>query len=252
MDQWIGKVAVVTGASAGIGAAVTEALVKQGLLVVGFARRLEKLETLSASLKGAKGKFYVKQCDLTKDQDLLDALEWVDSEFGGIDVLINNAGVVNATTFLDDDIADFRNMLNVNFVAGAIATQKVVASMQSRKARGHIINLNSIAGHSIPAVPIGMSAESSTKYAVTALTELVRRELAVANANIKITSISPGYVVGTEILAKAEYDPAELEKIKDLPYIEPKDIVNAIIFVLGTPQNVQITELTIRPLNELL
>ncbi|XP_015512679.1 farnesol dehydrogenase [Neodiprion lecontei] len=252
MDRWIGKVAVVTGASAGIGAAITEALVKEGLLVVGFARRLEKLKTLSASLKGAKGKFYVKECDVTEDQDLLDALKWVEAEFGGIDVMVNNAGVVNATRFLDDDVASFRNMLNVNFVAGAIAIQVAVASMQSRKVPGHIININSIAGHSIPAVPINMSAESSTKYAVTALTELVRRELAVTNAKIKITSISPGNVVGTEILEKAGYDSAELETLQDLPYIEPKDIANAVVYVLGTPHNVQITELTIRPLNELL
>ncbi|XP_046431817.1 farnesol dehydrogenase-like [Neodiprion fabricii] len=249
MDRWVGKVAVVTGASAGIGAAIAEALVKEGLLVVGFARRQVKLEVLAKSFHGLKGKFYVKQCDVSNEEDLVAAFNWVKTELGGIDVLVNNAGVINSRKFLDDDIPSLRNMLNVNFVATAIGTQEAVASMRSRKVPGHIININSVAGHVTPPVPMAISAYCSTKYAVTALTETVRKELAAANAEIKITSLSPGFVA-TEILQKASYDATILEKFRHAPHLEPKDISDAVVYVLGTPQNVQITELTIRPLNE--
>ncbi|XP_015513017.1 farnesol dehydrogenase [Neodiprion lecontei] len=251
MDRWVGKVAVVTGASAGIGAAIAKALVKEGLTVVGFARRLERLETLSASLIGAKGKFYAKQCDVSKEEDLLDAFKWVKTEFGGIDVLVNNAGVVNGRKFLDDDAASLRNMLNVNFMATAIGTQEAVASMQSRNVPGHIININSVVGHKVPDKVMSSSAYCSTKFAVTALCETVRKEIATAKSDIKITSLSPGFVATEIIQQSGMTESAALELYKTLPCLEPQDVANAVVYVLGTPKNVQITELKIQPLHEM-
>ncbi|XP_046748682.1 farnesol dehydrogenase-like [Diprion similis] len=250
MDRWTGKVAVVTGASSGIGAAVTEALVKEGLLVVGIARRLERMKELSRSLAGAKGKLYPRQCDVSKEEDLLNAFKWVNTELGGIDILVNNAGVVKHRKVMDDDIDSFRNMVNVNFMATLIGTKEAVASMQERKVSGHIVNINSILGHSIPDMPMPVSVYPSTKYAVTALSELTRKEFAANKIRVKVTSISPGFVA-TEIFKVGGI--SETEKLfQDTPHLQPKDVADAIVYVLGTPEHVQISELTIRPVCEML
>lgn len=245
MDRWVGKVAVVTGASAGIGAAIAASLVKEGLLVVGLARRLEKLEKLSSSLGGAKGKLYARECDVSNEEDLLEAFEWIKTKLGGVDILVNNAGVVTHKRVIDDEIESFRNILNVNFLASAISVKEAVASMLDRKVAGHVINMNSILGHPIANFSMPTSVYSSSKYAVTALTESVRKELAAANSKIKITSLSPG-IVATEIFELGGISNVE-EMFAKTPHLESKDIADAVLYILGTPENVQITELTIRP-----
>nr|XP_046487728.1 dehydrogenase/reductase SDR family member 11-like [Neodiprion pinetum] len=246
MDRWIGKIAVVTGASSGIGAAVTEALVRKGLLVVGIARRVERLEKLSASLDGAKGKFYPRKCDVGKEEDLLSAFEWVKTELGGIDILVNNAGVVKHCKVMDDNIDSYRNMVNVNFMATVIGMHEAVASMQHRKVSGHIVNVNSVLGHSIADLPMPVSVYPSTKYAITALSEVTRKELAADNVRIKVTSVSPGFV-STEIFETGGLSDTE-KLFQRTPHLQPKDVADAIVYVLGTPENVQISELTIRPI----
>lgn len=92
MNRWNGKVAIVTGASSGIGESTTEALVKHGVKVVGLARRVDRLKELAVKL--GKDKFYPIQCDLRKEEDILKALKWVEKELGGADILVNNAGVI--------------------------------------------------------------------------------------------------------------------------------------------------------------
>ncbi|KAG8250201.1 Dehydrogenase/reductase SDR member 11, partial [Homalodisca vitripennis] len=101
MDKWRGKVAIVTGASAGIGAAVVQALVHHGMVVVGLARRTEKIEEMSAALSkaGEKGKLVGIKTDLKKEGDILSAFQWVEKELGGPDVLVNNAGITYLGNF---------------------------------------------------------------------------------------------------------------------------------------------------------
>lgn len=92
MDQWRGKIAVVTGASSGIGKATCIALLKHGVNVVGLARRLENMKTIPNEAEGMKGKFYPIRCDLNKEEDILEALKNVET-LGGADILVNNAGI---------------------------------------------------------------------------------------------------------------------------------------------------------------
>lgn len=94
MERWSGKVAIVTGASVGIGADTCEALVKHGVKVVGAARRVQKIRELAAKLKGQKGCLYAMECDMRKEQDILKVFQWTEKELGGVDILINNAGVL--------------------------------------------------------------------------------------------------------------------------------------------------------------
>lgn len=94
MERWNGRVAVVTGASSGIGAAVCTELVKCGMIVCGLARRKDKVEALRLSLFGAEGQLNAIECDITKEEEVKRAYQWIEKTLGGIDLLINNAGVV--------------------------------------------------------------------------------------------------------------------------------------------------------------
>nr|CAD7575085.1 unnamed protein product [Timema californicum] len=93
MNRWKGRVALVTGASAGIGEAIAKALVKQGMKVVGLARSFDRMKNYEKELEGEPGKFYPIKADMTKEEDLLAAFKWVSENLDGVDVLVNNAGV---------------------------------------------------------------------------------------------------------------------------------------------------------------
>ncbi|XP_046623473.1 farnesol dehydrogenase-like [Neodiprion virginianus] len=247
MDRWAGKVAVVTGASSGIGAAIVEGLVEAGVQVVGLARRLEKLQALAASLEGTPGKLYPRKCDVRKEEELLDAFKWVKAEVGGVDILVNNAGISNSKKIIDADVDSLRSILEVNVLAMAIATREAVASMKSRDVEGYIVNINSVTGHTIPTFDgFASSIYVPSKHAVTALTETVRMELATDPKNkIKITSISPGFVE-TDIMQAGDFPNAD-KFFQSTPHLDVKDVVNAVSYVLGTRNIVQVTEIIIRP-----
>ncbi|XP_046747786.1 farnesol dehydrogenase-like [Diprion similis] len=249
MDRWVGKAAIVTGASAGIGEKIAEALVKEGLLVIGLGRRLENLEALEKRLQGAKGKFYPRQCDITNTEEFQRVFEWVDTKFEGIHVLVNNAGLWTPKRFIDDDIEGFRKMLDLNVLASAVGVKEAVASMRRRNIAGHIININSVTGHWL-SFENPCSLYSTTKHAITTMTETVRRDLVAVGSRIKITSLSPG-VVKTDIVRAAGVPNPE-DVFSKFPCLEPENIAAGVIYVLGTPEHVQITELTIRPVGEML
>lgn len=94
MDRWKTRVAVVTGATSGIGAAICQELVKCGMVVCGLARRKDKVEQLRLSLFGAEGQLNAVECDITNEQSVKQAYQWIEKTLGGIDLLVNNAGVV--------------------------------------------------------------------------------------------------------------------------------------------------------------
>lgn len=94
MERWVGRVAVVTGASSGIGASVCTELVKAGMIVCGLARRKDKVEQLRLSLFGAEGQLNAVECDITSEESVKRAYTWIEKTLGGIDLLVNNAGVV--------------------------------------------------------------------------------------------------------------------------------------------------------------
>uniref|UniRef100_A0A6P7GYF6 Uncharacterized protein LOC114342219 n=1 Tax=Diabrotica virgifera virgifera TaxID=50390 RepID=A0A6P7GYF6_DIAVI len=100
MDRWVGKVAVVTGASSGIGAGIAKALVEKGVLVVGIARRIEKIEDLSRSLTDQSGKLFALRCDVAKEDDILRAFRWIADNVGHIHILVNNAGLTRPTNLV--------------------------------------------------------------------------------------------------------------------------------------------------------
>ncbi|XP_069683496.1 farnesol dehydrogenase-like [Periplaneta americana] len=245
MERWSGRVAVVTGASAGIGAAIAQELVKKGLKVVGLARRVERVQELEKSLKSAPGKLYSRKCDVTKEEEVKEAFKWVKDNLGGTDILINNAGVASLNSLSGGPVENWRKIYDLNVLALSMCTKEALQSMKEKGVDdGHIIHINSVAGHKVIEQ---LSMYSSSKHAVTALTEGLRRELVNQKSKIRVTSVSPG-AVRTEFGLAAGATPEMLEAYKDIPILESEDVADAVLYVLGTPPHVQIHELMLKPL----
>ncbi|EDV94583.1 farnesol dehydrogenase [Drosophila grimshawi] len=249
MNRWINRVAVVTGASAGIGAACCKDLVAKGMMVVGLARRQHRLEELKASLPSDQAqRFHWRQCYVGNEQQVMDSFAWIDENLGGADVLVNNAGITRSICITDEgNGADLRNILNTNVLGVSWCTREAFCSMQRRRVNdGHVIIINSIAGHRVPVVPdLSLNMYAPSKHAVTALTEVLRQEFHNKGTMTKITRISPG-VVDTEIFDK---NSPELYK---MPMLRAKDVADAVSYCIQTPPNVQIHELILKPLGEVL
>ncbi|XP_035913978.1 farnesol dehydrogenase-like [Anopheles stephensi] len=243
MERWQGKVAIVTGASSGIGAATVKALANAGMITFGLARRVERVEELKSELPAdVRDRLHAVQCDITKEEDILAAFRQVEEKCGGVDVLINNAGVARTVGVLDaGNTQAVRDVIDTNLVGLALCSREAFQSMKKRSVDGHIIHINSILGHCV--LPMGtLNVYPATKYGVTALTETMRHELRLAGTKIKVTSISPG-LVRTEIIPNSA-------AISEMPILEPEDIASAILYALGTPPRVQVHEITIKPVGE--
>uniref|UniRef100_A0A1B0FBK0 Dehydrogenase n=1 Tax=Glossina morsitans morsitans TaxID=37546 RepID=A0A1B0FBK0_GLOMM len=148
MERWHNKLAIVTGASAGIGAACTKALLSAGLRVIGLARREQKLEELKESLPQVqKSKFIPRKCDVSKEQDVLAAFEWSEKELGGVDVLLNNAGITRQTELVaPNNTEKIRQVIDTNVMGVLWCTREAFQRMHKRGNEGHILIINSLAG----------------------------------------------------------------------------------------------------------
>jgi NADP-dependent 3-hydroxy acid dehydrogenase YdfG len=239
MKRWKGKVALVTGASSGIGRATSIRLASEGMVVVAAARRAERLHALAREHDG----IHPLTVDL-RDTDAIVALfEGIRAERGGVDVLVNNAGLGIGAPLMTGATAAWREMLEVNVLALSVATREAVKDMQGRGS-GHIIHISSMAGHR---TPTGSGMYSATKYAVRALTEGLRQELRAADSQVRITAISPGFVE-TEFAEVYTGDPeAARATYSRFVVLQPEDIADMVAYALAAPPHVQIHDLLVRP-----
>ncbi|XP_013879565.1 dehydrogenase/reductase SDR family member 11 [Austrofundulus limnaeus] len=253
MDRWSGRVALVTGASVGIGAAIAKELVRSGMKVVGCARSVEKIQKLAAECQAAgySGQLVPFKCDLSKTEEIESMFASIKAQHKGVDVCINNAGLAHPEFLLSGKTSGWKNMLDVNVLALSVCTREAYQSMKERNVDdGHIINLNSICGHMV--VPkADAHFYTCTKYAVTALTEGLRQELHEAKTHIRATSISPG-VVETELFQRAYSENPEIAAGIYAHYkpLEAIDVANAVIYVLSAPPHVQVGDVMLRPVEE--
>ncbi|KAK4874251.1 hypothetical protein RN001_013611 [Aquatica leii] len=245
MERWVGKVVLVTGASAGCGAAIVTQLVENGLKVVGLARRKEKVEEIAKSLEGKSGKLYPYAGDVTKEEDILNCFKWTKENVGPISILINNAGIKRNTNLISGDTDLWRETFETNVIGLCIATREAVKDMQANNIDGHIIHINSLAGHRVSTVVV-TNVYPASKFAVTALTETLRMELNSIGSKIKITSISPG-AVKTEFRQASNLKEDE-EKLSKKPILLPSDVVDAVFYALSTPPHVQVHDILIHPI----
>ncbi|XP_047106890.1 dehydrogenase/reductase SDR family member 11-like [Schistocerca piceifrons] len=186
IEKYEGRVALVTGASAGIGAAIVQALLKHGLTVVGMARRVEKVKAIELALKDAPGKLYAVAGDVSDEASILAAFKWVKDNLGGVDILINNAGVFPITSLTDGKTEDWKRILDVNVLGLSICTREAVQDMLGRGVDdGFIIHINSVAGHTLQLTD-GKAMYAASKHAVKVLLEGLRKDLVSKGSKIRV------------------------------------------------------------------
>ncbi|XP_025194727.1 farnesol dehydrogenase-like, partial [Melanaphis sacchari] len=210
---------------------------------VGFARRENKLQALENELRGKLGKFYYHKVDLCSEENILEAFNWIKKTLKSVDVLINNAGVWKHSDLLGNT-NDWKQMFDTNVIGTNICSREAIKIMEEIQIKeGHIININSVAGHYIFPFFKDMSVYSASKHGITAITEYLRELMGMKNLPIRVTSISPG-AVETEMTDSLSQ---LLEGVKMLKSI---DIAEAIMYALSAPQRVNVSEIIIRPTGE--
>lgn len=251
MDKWVGQLAVVTGASAGIGAAIVKDLARNGINVIGLARRDDKIEKFLESTEGF-GKVYARKCDISDLNSVREAFKWIEEKFGSISILINNAAIFTTRNILDEDDStaeEINRIINTNLNGAVYCSRESVRLMKKSDGHGMIININSTLGLSVPFIEYAKSVYPATKFALTALSEVLRQELILQdNLKIRVTNLSPG-LVKTDVLVAAGGDP-NVDHYAGKAHLFAENVAGAVLYLLTTPYNVNITQLTIKPVGE--
>jgi NADP-dependent 3-hydroxy acid dehydrogenase YdfG len=243
MSKLESKVAVVTGASSGIGEATAEALAAEGAAVVVAARREERLSDLVERIKGGGGKALAVECDVTDEGQAHDLIRQAKEEFGRVDILVNNAGVMQLSKVEKGLSDEWRTMFEVNVLGLLYATDAAIEVMKEQGS-GHLINISSLASRGTRP---GLGVYSGTKMAVNGISEALRQEL--LEYNIRVTMVEPG-VVKTELpehITDEEAQEGIQGMLGSIEPLQPEDIANAIVYVITQPPRVSINEILIRP-----
>lgn len=238
-----GKVAIVTGASSGIGEATALALAEQGTRVAVVARRADRLETLTKRISERGGQAIAIVADVADEAQTRDIASKTHAEWGRVDILVNNAGVMLLGLIDGANTEDWRRMVNINVLGLMYATHAVLPLMK-KQGEGHIVNISSVAGRT---ARVGSGVYNATKWGVGAFSEALRQE--VYKDKIRVTIIEPG-AVATE-LTQHVTDPKAKEQIQafvqSMTPLESEDIAAAIVYAVTQPPRVNVNEILIRP-----
>lgn len=235
------RVAVITGASSGIGEATARALHAAGHTVVLLARRADRIDALATELGD---RALAIQADVTDRESLTAAANQVKSELGGAAILVNNAGVMLLGPFSSEQRDDYRQMIEVNLM-GAITTTEVFLDQLTSSDGGDVINISSVAGRTARA---GNGVYAATKWGVNGWSESLRQELL---PDVRVTLIEPG-VVATELPNHITH--AETKEAIGAMYgkatVTPEDIADVIAFAIARPRHLAINEILLRPADQ--
>jgi NADP-dependent 3-hydroxy acid dehydrogenase YdfG len=238
-----GKVAVITGASSGIGEATAIALAAQGASIVVAARREDRLKSLAKRITDQGGKALTIVADVADEAHANEIIHKAHQEFGRVDILINNAGVMLLGLIDGANTEDWRRMINVNVLGMLYTTHAALPIMKQQKS-GHIVNISSVAGRQ---ARVGAGVYNVTKWGVGAFSEALRQE--VTSYNIRVTIVEPG-AVATELMEHVTDQKAKQQQSEWLKQIEPlesEDIAAAIAYAVTQPPRVNVNEMLIRP-----
>jgi NADP-dependent 3-hydroxy acid dehydrogenase YdfG len=239
------KVIVITGASSGMGEAAARHLAAKGASVVLGARRSERIEATAGEISQAGAKAIAVTTDVTRRDDLKRLVGAAVANFGRVDVLINNAGLMPLSPIERLKVEEWDQMIDVNLKGMLYGIAAVVPHMKAQKS-GHIINLSSVAGHKL--IP-GSAVYSATKFGVRALSEGLRQEL--KPYNIRTTIISPG-AVKTELLehiSEGDVRKANQDFVGEFG-LSPESFARIVAFVIGEPEELDINEVLFRPTSQ--
>jgi NADP-dependent 3-hydroxy acid dehydrogenase YdfG len=239
MSNIQGKVVLITGASSGIGEGAARLLAARGAHVVLGARRVDRLDALAAELTAAGGSVRVRALDVTDRADVQDFADFARAEFGRVDVIVNNAGVMPLSAIEALKVDEWDRMIDVNIRGVLHGIAAVLPGMQAQ-GFGQVINISSIGGL---AVSPTAAVYCATKFAVRAISDGLRQE----SDTIRVTVICPG-VVESE-LADTISDPVAREGMKAYRRIaiQPDAIARAVAYAIEQPADVDVNEIVVRP-----
>ncbi len=241
------RVAIVTGASSGIGAAVCRTLAADGAAVVLAARRIERLDALRAGIEEAGGRALAVPTDVTDRDAVRTLVDRALEAFGRIDILVNNAGAMLLSPLRARRVEEWERMIDLN-VKGVLLAVAAVLPAMLRQGGGHIVNLGSLAGRR--PFPGGV-VYSATKFAVRSISAGIRLELS-PDDRIRVTDVEPG-VVATELfdhIADEEMRNRFLERWEGRRMLDPDDVARAVRYALTQPAHVNVNELLVRPTDQ--
>jgi NADP-dependent 3-hydroxy acid dehydrogenase YdfG len=242
-----GTVALVTGASSGIGAATARSLAAQGASVAVLARRRDRLEELAGEIRADGGTAMVVDADITDRQQAEDAVEGVVSELGRLDTVVNNAGLMHIGQVADALTEDWDQMLQINvqgllYVTRAALPHLLRAAQDSPRQVADLVNISSTAGR--VARP-GTAVYNLTKYGVNGFTEALRQE--VIQQRVRVSVVEPG-TVNTELSSHLRdgVRQAVETQTKDMEMLRPEDIADTVSYIVTRDGRVAINEILIR------
>jgi len=246
MNDLKGKIAVVTGASIGVGEQISLRLVKAGVQVIGCARSEERLKSTADRInEQGPGNMHAFVCDITKEDQVRALFAFVKEKFGKVHICVNNAGIAHAAPLLSGDFKEWRTMYEVNVLGLSMCTQEACKLMeQSGINDGHVVMLNSVAGHNVLNLAVFYS---STKFAVTCLAEGLRQELRAKKSKTRVTSISPD-AIKTPFLTNLLKTEENVKKVTDeRGWLKAEHVADTVMYALQCPLQMDVHDVIIRP-----
>ncbi len=241
-----GKVALVTGASSGIGEATALALARAGARVAIAARRRDRLDGVAARIADLRSESLVLEADVARTDQAESIVARTVDRWGRLDVLVNNAGLMALSPIDRARVEDWKRMLDLNLLGLMVTTRAALPHMRRQK-DGHVVNISSTAGR--VANP-DASVYAATKFGVGAFSEALRRE--VYRDNIRVTIIEPG-AVATELREHVP-DPDTRERIdtwaRSMRQLRSEDVAAAILYAVSQPPHVNVNEILLRPTDQ--
>ncbi|BEP13827.1 SDR family NAD(P)-dependent oxidoreductase [Acidothermaceae bacterium B102] len=243
-----GTVALVTGASSGIGEATALALAAEGAAVAVAARRRDRLETLAGKIRADGGTVLVLEADITQHDEAVGVVEQTVAGLGRLDTLVNNAGLMLLGAAVGADTGEWSRMVDINlnallWCAHAALPHLLTAAEQDPRRVADLVNISSVAGR-FPRS--GSAAYNATKHAVTGFSEALRQE--VTQRHVRVSMVEPG-AVATELRLhnSAEVQAGMVQRFGDTELLEAQDIAEAVAFIVTRPRHMAINEMLIRP-----
>jgi NADP-dependent 3-hydroxy acid dehydrogenase YdfG len=248
MGSLSGTVALVTGASSGIGEAAALSLASRGASVALAARRADRLSALADRIRGEGGVALVVEADVTSQEAAVAAVQRTVDELGRLDTLVNNAGVMLLGPVVDAPVEEWQRMVSVNvlgllYTAHAALPHLLAAATDGRRKVADMVNVSSVAGR---VARNGSGVYNATKHAVGAFSEALRQE--VTGRYVRISLVEPGAVA----TGLADHNRPEIldtikQRFADIERLEADDIAETIAFIVTRPRHVAVNELLVRP-----
>jgi NADP-dependent 3-hydroxy acid dehydrogenase YdfG len=243
-----GTVALVTGASSGIGEATALALAAEGAAVAVAARRRDRLDALAQKIEGNGGRALVSETDVTDESQAVAAVDGAVEAFGRLDIVVNNAGLMLLGPIVGADTSDWRRMIELNvlglmYVTAAALPHLLSTAEQEPRRVADLVNVSSVAGR---VARLGSGAYNASKWAVNAFSEALRQE--VTEKHVRVSLVEPG-AVSTELAGhnRPEVLSTLRSSLGDVERMEAEDIADAIAYTVTRPRHVALNELLIRP-----